>query len=174
MKKLCECEHPCGCGNNVVNVPVPCISPECSNPEKCSETYSSDCVIYTGDTIANLGITKGMPMSVVVQMLLNAIVNPTCIYPTSACISVVNVVTTSIGQTVVSLNWNNIITGGPSYQVEYRPVTSSTWTGNPITTNTFDTISGLIPNTDYYIRVKTICSSSSCYSLTIQIKTKTP
>ena len=169
---LCGCSKACGCGDDVIASPLNCTRPECNNPEKCSETFSTDCVIYTGDTIANLGIIKGMKMSDVIQLFVLAITNSGCIYPTSPCLSVVGLYTTSITATAAGIIWNTV-TGATGYQVEYRPITSPSWLGNPIiTTGNIDTIGALIPNTDYYIRVKTICGSSSCYSNTILIKTK--
>lgn len=168
---LCGCDKPCGCGNDVVKIPLCCTSSECNNPEKCSETFSAQCVIYDGDTVANLGIYKGMKMSDIVQLLVLAITNSGCIYPTSPCLSVLGFNTNNITQTSASLSWN-VVLGATGYQVEYRPVTSASWLINPIVTTINDIIGTLIPNTDYYIRVNTICSSNSCYSNTIQIKTK--
>lgn len=172
ITNLCGCEKPCGCGDDVVTTPLNCTLPECNNPEKCSETFSSDCVIYTGDTIANLGITKGMNMSDIIQLFTLAITNSGCIYPTSPCLSVVGVYTTNVTSTIASIIWNTVV-GATGYQVEYRPIFSASWISNPVvTTGNIDNIGMLVANTDYYIRIKTICASNTCYSNTILIKTK--
>lgn len=171
MSNLCGCKKACGCGDDVITTPLTCNAPECTKPETCSETFSADCVIYTGDTIANLGITKGMKLSDVVQLLVLALTNPGCIYPTSPCQSVLGLNTTAIAQTTASIAWNSVV-GAINYQTEYRAISSAIWVVNPVTTGTTDVIGVLVPNTDYYIRVKTNCGGDPCYSNTILIKTK--
>ena len=39
--------------------PVEVLVPVCANPEYCSETIYSRCVIYSGPALANLGVVDG-------------------------------------------------------------------------------------------------------------------
>ena len=168
----CACK-PCGCGDNIFTSKSACDTPPvCFNPEPCSETFSSECIVYTGDNIADLGIIKGARLTDVVQILINAIVNPGCTFPTSPCLSVVGLKSTIVTSTTATFVWTPI-TGAINYQVEYKLIASPTWTVNISTTNSYDSIGGFTPNTQYYVRVSTNCGANSCYSLTLLITTKT-
>lgn len=167
----CKPDVPCGCGDNVFTTNK-CDAPSCATPEKCSEQFSSDCVLYMGDTIANLDIKKGDPMTTVVQKLASWIVNPNCASVTAPCRMVTGFGSTTIGSTSIALAWNAEDTA-TSYEVEYREVTSPTWLLNGTTTGTTSTVSGLAPNTEYVVRVRTNCAGpTSCYSLVLDITTK--
>lgn len=173
LKSNCGCNKPCGCGDNFITTapPIDCPAQSCYRPNQCSETYPTECVIYNGDTIANLDIYKGQPLSEILQKLTLLIVNPSCAYPTSSCQSVLNFTSTLITNNLIQLYWN-LSSTAINYQVEYRPITSPTWILNPITSGNIDTIAGLTPNIEYYIRVNALCSAGSCYSVTLSIKTK--
>jgi hypothetical protein len=42
----------CGCQDSFLTSPAPCPTPAgCPSPEPCSETFNSQCIIYTGDDI---------------------------------------------------------------------------------------------------------------------------
>lgn len=167
----CEKEKGCGCGDNVIKTNLLCTTQSCADPEKCSETFSSDCILYMGPTIANLDIQKGMPLSTVIQKLALATINPPCAYPSSPCQAVVGVDTTSIGSTFIKLKWNalpNVIT----YSVEYRKSTDPNWILNPAVTTNSDMIGGLTPATEYVVRIITNCGGNPCYSLVFSITTK--
>lgn len=169
-RQNCGCKVPCGCGDVVLTTPPSCDTPNCSNGDPCPETFSSGCVIYTGDTIANLNIMKGDRVSDIIQRLAMLIVNPGCAYPTSPCQGPIGFYSTTIGSTSIGVKWAAVSTA-VNYQVEYRATTSGTWLLNPVTTNLSDTIGPLLPNTSYYVRVNAICGSGSCYSLTLLINT---
>lgn len=173
LKKLCGCTKTCGCADDVTDMPLVCSQslPACVDPEECGETFSMGCVIYRGDTIANLGITKGMKMTDVLQILILAITNAGCVYPTSPCLSVIGFHSTAIAQTTATFVWNAVV-GATNYQIQYRKPSSATWIANPTTTNTTDSIGPLTANTEYYVRVVTNCGANSCNSVTETITTK--
>lgn len=174
MKKLCGCNKACGCGDNVYPSHQPCVQgyPECAGVEECSESFKGQCLFYTGDTITNLDIQKGMSFNDIVQKLVLVTVNPACNYPGSSCMSVVGLYSTKITQTMATFTWGALSTN-PSYRLEYRLPSSINWTANPDTLNTQDTIVGLSPNTEYYVKVTTICGvGQTCTSLILKIKTK--
>lgn len=173
-KKLYRCAcKPCGCGDNVFTTKSACDAPPaCFNPEQCSETFSSECIVYTGDNITDLGIIKGARLTDVLQILINAIVNPGCTFPTAPCLSVVGFKSTIINSTTATFVWTPI-TGAINYQIEYKVFGTVSWTVNAYVTTSFDSIGGLTPNTQYDVRVSTNCGANSCYSLTLLITTKT-
>lgn len=69
----------------------------------------------------------------------------------------------SISSTSVTLNWTP--TGAISYNVRYKPVSSSSWITTSSTSNTFN-LPGLTPSTNYEFQVASVCSStlSSAFS----------
>jgi hypothetical protein len=173
MKKLCGCEASCGCGDDIRSAELACGQgvPECVNCEECSEAFKANCVFYKDDTINNIGLLKGSNLRDDIQKLILLTVNPNCVYPNSSCNSVVGVHSKKIQQTTIELGWT-ALTGNVSYQIEYRLPSSLNWTLNAAVATNYDTIGGLVPNTTYYVRVRTLCSSNSCTSLTFEIKTK--
>lgn len=170
MRTNCGCNKTCGCGDVVLTTPPACPIP-CTNGDPCPETFDAKCLVYMGNTIANLPIATGMRMDDIIQVLTMAIVNPGCIYPSSPCQGAVGFKTTAITAGTMSLKWLPVSTVTTGYQVEYRATTSGTWITNLVTTGTTDSIGGLLPNTAYYVRVKTTCASGSCYSLVLTITT---
>lgn len=171
-KKQCSCKQDCGCSDLPLRLCAPCTPTLCGNGDPCAETFSAACVVYTGDTIVDLGIMKGQRLDSIIQLFALLATNPGCAYPTAPCQSVLGVQSTTLSATTIGLKWLPAI-NATSYQVEYRTTTAVTWTLNPPVTqspNPSDLIGGLLPNTSYYIRVKSICSTS-CYSLTILVTT---
>lgn len=171
-QKKCSCATPCGCGDLPFRVCAPCTPPICGNGDPCPETFSAACVVYTGDTIADLGIMKGQRLDSVIQLFALLATNPGCAYPTAPCQSVLGLQSTTLTATTIALKWLPAATA-ISYQVEYRATTSAPWLLNPVvaqSANPIDLIGGLTPATSYYIRVKTICSTT-CESLTILVTT---
>lgn len=165
---------PCGCNDVALTTKSPCGHPDCPDPEQCAETFSGECIVYTGDTIVDANIQYGDRFNEIVQKLVLMITNPTCIEPGSLCQSAIGLMSTSITSTAVNIKWT-AVTGAVSYSVEYKTAASLTWTviaGISPVAYPSQAIINLTPNTDYQIRVSTICESGSCYSLTIQVKTK--
>jgi|GEM_PF-4627529 len=88
-----------------------------------------------------------------------------CAMPENAIISNVTVNSATV-------SWNNAV-GATQYKVEYREAFSPTWT----TVNasaTVKNITGLTPDTDYEVRVRTKCSGNqySAYTDTLKFRTK--
>jgi len=170
--KNCGHTGPCGCGESVIPMGyIPGCPTGCPTPKQCAEINPSKCLVYTGDTLANLGIYNGMNFDTIVQILGSFILGPGCMYPDSPCKSVVGLQTDSIGSSIVSLSWLPAPVGS-TYIVQYKLSSDVNWTSNPSTTGTSDTIGGLAPNTTYLIRVVSSANNTSCNSLSLQIKTK--
>ena len=169
--KGCGCTAPCGCGDHVLTTPLCSSNPQgCDVPPQCPETFSSNCVLYMGDTIANLNIFKGDPLTTVVQKLLMAIVNPGCAYPDSPCQGATGFGSYNISTTQFQMSWD-AVPGATGYQLEYKLPTSTVWTLNPVVTTLTDTIGGLTSNTTYQVRIQTICGLAACYSPVLLITT---
>ena len=86
-----------------------------------------------------------------------------------SCLSAIPVQTTVITPLTIAISWG-AVSGAANYQVEYKENSPSvvSWTLLPLQTTTNATIGGLTPQTEYLIRVNTICQdSTSCYSVTI-------
>jgi hypothetical protein len=159
MAKNCKHNVPCGCEDTGFTTPPPCNSGIC---EKC--------IVYCGDDIVELGLNQGERLDVTMQRLTLFLTNPDCIQPDATCKSVVGLKSTTITSTTIALSWLAEATA-IDYQVEYKLASSLTWTLNPITSNTFDTIGNLTPGMTYEIRVSSNCDEDACYSVTISVQT---
>ena len=177
MSKKCGHNHNCGCKDAPFLTPAPCPpGTDCPETPQCPQVWDAKCVIYYGDEIVDLGITPGMSMNDVMEILLLNSLNPTCVDPTGSCQSVLNVHSITVTSSSVLVGWNNA-PNATQYIVEYKLSTDLSWTSNPavIAPNHQDTIGGLAPASDYYIRVNAFNTDASptcsCYSLTIQVTT---
>jgi hypothetical protein len=168
----------CGCLDTGLTTPTPCEHDTflCPVPEQCPETFSDCCVVHTGDTIVDIDIQQGDRLCDILQKLALLITNPNCVTPGAACIPPVGLHSINVTTSTIKLGWNPSSTAVNGYVVEYREISATSWMINPQvpqSASPVDTIGGLLPNTYYYIRVRPVCSiPSSCYSVTILVKTK--
>lgn len=68
----------------------------------------------------------------------------------------------SVSLSTANLNWASV-SGAVSYNVQYKPVSSSTWTTVSTSTNSV-VLSGLNVSTAYEYKVQAVCSSAGSYS----------
>lgn len=166
----------CGCLDEGLTTSPPCNGANCPDPDPCPETFSDCCVVFTGDSILDIGINQGDRLCDILQKLTLLMTQPECVASGSPCVPPVGFRSTSIGSTSISLAWYPEATATNGYSVEYREISSGTWLINPTvaqSTAPSDTIGGLTPDTYYYIRVRPVCDEASgCYSVTIIVKTK--
>jgi len=170
--KKCK-SSPCGCKDTALPMAPLCTTAECPQPAQCPEVWDACCVIYTGDTIVDLDINPGDKVCEILQKLILNGLNPGCVDPTSTCQSVLNLFSYNITDVGLEVQWTGVSTA-TSYIVEYKEATSLVWILNPAVLPPVDhnAITGLQPSTDYHVRVNAICASGNCYSLTIQVTTK--
>ena len=169
-----NCGHnfKCGCSDAALTTPISCPTDEgCENPEICSQIWDAHCVVYNGDEIVDLDINPGDRMDVILQKQVLNSLNPGCINPLNTCRSVLNLRSTSITTSTISIAWDTVATA-VSYQLEYKVSGAASRTLNPAVVIGSDVIGGLLSATDYNIRINAICASGGCYSLTINVKTK--
>ncbi len=78
------------------------------------------------------------------------------------CDAPIGLLANNLTGTSAKLNWT--VVGTNTYDVDYKPATSTTWTNAATsTTATSITISGLTANTEYDWRIRTNCSVKSTY-----------
>jgi hypothetical protein len=176
------CNHtkkPCGCTDYAYVTNTPCEGVNCPEPNPCQETFDACCVIYTGPDIVNANIKTGDSMCDVIQKLIiygNSGTTPaTCLDPTNCCASPLGLTITAITNNSISISWDlSDCPEIPGYIVEYKVSIAPSWTTTtPVSasTNTY-TISGLSPDTNYYIRIRTSCETEDpCYSVTLLART---
>lgn len=163
----------CGCTDVGLTTPAPCPCEQvtCATPDICPETFSDSCIIHTGDTIVDLDIKQGDRLATILQKIAIRINQPACVSGT-ACASALGFKSTLITNNSIKVAWDTV-TGSTGYVVQYRKTTASIWTSNPSVTTGTDTITGLDANTNYYIRVNTVCGvTKPCFSVTLLITTK--
>lgn len=163
----------CGCSDAGLTTPAPCPCEQvtCATPDPCAETFSDGCIVHMGDTIVDLDIKKGDRLSTILQKIAIKITQPNCVSGT-ACASALGFKSTLITNNSFKLSWDTV-TNSTGYVVQYRKTTVATWTSNPAVTTNSDTISSLEANTNYYVRVNTVCGLvKPCYSVTLLLTTK--
>jgi hypothetical protein len=114
---MSKCKHnvPCGCGDQPFTTQPSCENgtPECPSPDLCPETFCAGCVVYCGDSIADLGIMQGDRMDKVIQMLTLAITNPGCLIPSlTGAITGIDITVSGNGYTPVFVGANTPLLGG--------------------------------------------------------------
>ncbi|NIF05591.1 T9SS type A sorting domain-containing protein [Chryseobacterium sp. Tr-659] len=78
------------------------------------------------------------------------------------CDAPIGLFTSNLTSTSAKLNWSAV--GTNTYDIDYKPASSSTWTSAATALNaTSVTITGLTANTDYDWRIRTNCSVKSTY-----------
>lgn len=83
--------------------------------------------------------------------------------PTSStCATPSGLSANSITSTSATLNWGSV-SGAASYNVQYKPTSSSTWTTTSSSTLS-KSINGLTESTSYQFQVQAVCSSTGTYS----------
>lgn len=170
MAKNCGHNFKCGCSDSALTTPISCpTGPDCEG-ETCPQVWDAHCIVYNGDEIVDLGINPGDRLDVILQKLVLNSLNPGCVNPLNTCQSALNLRSTTVTNSSITIAWDTV-GNGVSYQVEYKIAGAGSWTLNPIVIIGQDVISGLLPDTDYNIRVNTVCGMGSCYSLTINVKT---
>ena len=90
--------------------------------------------------------------------IMNLIINGTVV-ATTGCTVPTGLSVTGLTTTAATLNWT-AVPGALSYNIQYRPVGSSTWTSTTSTTTSIN-ISGLTCATNYEYQVETVCSSGT-------------
>lgn len=172
--KCNTCEK-CNCGGSdapLTTQPVYPAIPPCTNPEVCSQIWDAHCVIYNGDAIANFDINPGDRMDEVMQKLMLGILTPACVDPLNTCTSVLNVRSGTITDTSIIVAWDALASAPTSYDLEYATSLGGVYTTFSSNLLLTGTITGLTPDTDYFIRVTSVCAVGSCASLVIKVRTK--
>lgn len=177
MAHTSKCKtKPCNCADQGLTTQPPCAqnTPDCPDPEQCAETFSGECIIYTGDTIVDNDIQYGDRFNEIIQKLTLMILNPNCTDIASPCLSALGLMSTALTTTTASFKWDAVTTA-LTYEFSYKEATALVWTTIPaIPISAFPTriLTGLTANTDYHVRVTSVCATGACFSLTILIRTK--
>lgn len=99
--------------------------------------------------------------------------SPGCQPPTTDCGTPSGLAATNITQTGATLSWS-AVSGAASYNLQWKPGTSSTWTTVSGLTTTSYALSGLTAGTAYNYQVQAVCSTgSSNYSAAAAFTTQT-
>lgn len=156
----------CGCKDAGLTTPAPCYAPTCPNPEPCAETWSDCCTIHNGDAFAYVltgEVLNPGPQFTVYQgeRLCDTWQRFISYY---FCETQDNIVyglkSKNITSTSLTIAWTPLtLANTDEYEVFYCPVSASPLTfisaGTVAYNNTTPnlTITGLAPNTSYYVYV---------------------
>lgn len=174
----CNCiATPCGCTETALTSPVTTV---CNNAEPCEEITAFECVKYTGNDIYTLGINTNDRLDTVIKKMALYLTNPTCYSPTATCQSIKDFEILNIKTTEGTLFWSYPPAPAAITAVKLEYSTSPTFASGVVqvalaSTYTQWTIINLLPNTTYYVRIKSSTSSSAdcCISITLSFKTLT-
>jgi hypothetical protein len=171
---------PCGCEDKGLTTPPACAqnTVDCPNPEPCAETFSDCCIIHNNDAFVYIteedeltfSILQGERLCDTLQRLTAALfggcgVSATYVYGLKS---------TAITSSSINVVWTPVLLAD-TYTVYYATVAGMSWSNSgPITASTSPTytITGLTPNTPYYVYVTaTIDGKQSCRSVSLIITT---
>lgn len=170
----CNCNNkPCGCQDTKLTTPL---TTYCKNQEPCEEAVFTECVEYNGNNIVNIEIKNGERLDTILKKLVLYLTNPACFDPTATCQAIKDFEVLDINSSEGTVFW--VVPGAPA---AITAVTLEYSTSKTFVTSTVVTVTGLtqykiinmIPNTDYYIRLKTstLGSPNCCTSITLNFKT---
>jgi hypothetical protein len=164
------CKGKCGCADTALITPPSTLDTiDCPNKELCPETFSGSCIVYTGNNIVDTNINYGDRYDIIVQKLALLILNPDNINNAVPYLKV-----SEIGSTTATVTWKDALcTTG--YVVEHKLPTDIAWTSSATLTNvTSYSLTGLLSNTVYQVRIMTNCGVvTEYYSITVDFTTKT-
>lgn len=177
----CKCQTKyCGCSDTGIPAAPPCTqgTADCPDPEPCAEIFATQCIMYNGQDIPELGISHGDRMDRVIQRFGLFLLNAGCINPwvspgvENTCVAVVGLRTTKVLATTVDLTWDASPTAD-DYTVQVSTDEGVTWNSySPNISGTTITASGLTTTTTYWFRVMTNCTAGGpCASLAIEVTT---
>lgn len=160
----------CGCTDVGLTTSIACGHPDCPNGTQCAESFSSDCIVYTGPNIIyNIAgglapiITTGMSMSEIAQIFV--IWAQTDATKRGDVYLHFNGIVTS---TTIPLAWNPI-PGATAYEIHISTAATGPYTLIATTTNLYYTLTALPVNTIQYIYVQGVTVTT--VSLIIQVST---
>lgn len=135
------------------------------------------CVVYNGPTIVDLDpfiIQTGDTLCNILEryILSQIYFEGGCVDPNGSCLATTGLSLGAVTANSITVNW----TANPTalnYQLSVATSLGGPYTQpNVATTLLTDTLIGLTPNTEYYIRVSTACASGGpCNSVTIKVRT---
>jgi len=176
--KKCKCVTSlCGCEDTALTTNLNCL-PVCPNPEPCAETFSDCCIIHNNDAFVYIteqddltfSILQGERLCDTLQRLTTTLFG-NC---ESGVPYVYGLKSTSITSSSINVVWTPVPLAD-TYTVYYATVAGMIWNNSlPIIANTSPTytITGLTPNTPYYIYVTaTTGGKESCRSVSLIITT---
>jgi hypothetical protein len=153
-----NCKDECSCIPTGVTTPNYCLSdtPPCPEPAPCTETFDSQCVIYTGDGNECIGIEADQTVEEIIDILAQKLEPLICLGCVTAVIPSNNAIEVPLNQVIAwapvanatgydvyfSTNELNVINSNPSVLVS----------SNQISTN-YDPTGLLDANTIYYWKV---------------------
>jgi hypothetical protein len=132
---------PCCCSQGS---PLVCTTTTCADAQPCSQTIESNCVIYTGPNIECSGVTTGMTVTQVMDIILDQLNLINCSY----CWSVYNAASVETEFDYIDADGNNVtypvLAAGATVQVCGRSVVT---TGGGITATKIGRCSVCFPTT---------------------------
>jgi hypothetical protein len=138
------------------------------------EKIDSACVFLNDYSIVDTGLPENVTLEQIIQMFSLFFTNPGCITPSSPCQSVPYVYPTQITPSSIAIAWYPSPTA-TQYQVEYWNINQAIPTLMPVQftpTPNVAVIVNLLPNSTYFVKVNTFCTTGNCYSVTLRINTK--
>ena len=193
----CNCKKtPCGC-ENAISVAPPCSvgTNACPNPEPCAETWSDCCVVHNGDTFTYISADQTVPADANAEGPIPVPVRTgfTTFQGERWCdtwqrfivyyecrgdsLTPYGLKSNTITTTTINISWY-AVTNATDYEIWVAPVSTSVFSlAGSIVANTTPnyTITGLSPNTSYYVYVRTYDANGdiySCASVSLILTTK--
>lgn len=120
---------------------------------------------WNGSSDGYFLLTALSPSSYAFNTNVGAIIGIKPLVPAVTCAAVNGLAASAVTSNSATLTWAPVSGSSNTYNVKYKPASSSTWT-TVTSTTTSKAITGLTPGTSYHFQVQRVCSgtSSSNYS----------
>lgn len=183
----CDCpQKDCGCNDTSLTTNYLCntAAPTCPNPEPCPETFSDCCVIHNGDAFTYVNPLANPPAQFIIhqgERLCDTWQRFFTYYncPNGSENTVYGLKSKNITSTTLTVAWTPLsLASTDYYEVFYCPVAGPITfisAGTVAYNNTTPslTITGLTPNTSYYVNVKVVMlAANTCSSVSLILTTK--
>lgn len=163
----------CGCNDKALttNATYQLGTDACPAGEACDQVMMSECIVYSGDELADFPLKDGERVEVTLKKLILLHLDPNALMGSAGIHAPYNVESFKITDTTIDIEWD-AVANVTDYTVAIAPATSGVYVNATVANNaTKYTFINLAPSTTYDIKVVANGIGVSYDSLVIRVTT---